>query len=633
MNLYLIENDKTIDKILSSPLYSPGHDNIVCLNYLCYLRLKKEEGNHTFVFVEDLLTEEDYEELHSSSDRFARTWYMYNGVDQTLHNGVSYGELVEPVFSRKYMISILVKYGEVIRKAFKKWPYIKLVYYDLSNSENFFCVFVDDRGKFFNKQLLVQTVCNQLKIKTYYIEAEKPIPSAIFAFIRTPSVIPTFKQKLISLTLSILTKLINHANSLQKQKNKTYFFHALNLYKLVSYGAKYLILPALTKDILRPRILFSGPTFLNFEQIQHEFDNNELSFLQKLDSRLLSSTDALNIECDFNLNGINYREIYKTAIKDILSNTIPNLLRYIGQVRLGIKKFNISQIILNDTLDEKCRATIKACGLEDIKSIFVDHGIVGHACAQKAADRFKPDVLITPSSFNPYCFALDPLPLGNPSMDPYTRNKRKRISSIKKVLFLTYEDNFYARLDRFAYQEKYYKEIFSTFDRLIAAGIEIFYRPHYENIDYHRYLFDFFGIDISRINYVNSNKTPFPKSIYKMDLMVCNVSNCFFEAQAAGVPTIFFEPHFNKNALLPPFNGAHGKEVLRVSTGKELLQLILNNQNDPKYLNDFLDNFLEKHAPLYMGNLDGMASKRIIEFVCNKNESLTNLLYKTIGNS
>ena len=139
-------------------------------------------------------------------------------------------------------------------------------------------------------------------------------------------------------------------------------------------------------------------------------------------------------------------------------------------------------------------------------------------------------------------------------------------------------------------------------------------------------LLDFFGIDISRINYVNSNKTPFSKSIYKMDLMVCNVSNCFFEAQAAGVPTIFFEPHFNKKALLPPFNGTCGEEVLRVSTGEELLQLILSNQNNPKYLNNFLDNFLEKHAPLYMGNLDGMASKRIIEFVCNKKESLTDLL-------
>jgi hypothetical protein len=84
---------------------------------------------------------------------------------------------------------------------------------------------------------------------------------------------------------------------------------------------------------------------------------------------------------------------------------------------------------------------------------------------------------------------------------------------------------------------------------------------------------------------------------------------------------------------MPPLNSYNTEEVIRVTTGKELLELILNNKDNPAYLNNFLNNFLEKYAPLYMGNLDGMASKRIIEFVCNKNESLTDLLYKTIENS
>lgn len=178
MHLYLLENDQTVDLMLSSRSYTAGQDVIICFNYLCYLRLKDEKETHQFYFVEELINAKEYQQLHAITDEFAQNWYKLSGSDQTVHDGISYGELVEIVFSRKYMASILVKYGEIINKAVQKWPNIKTIYYDFSNRENFFYLDADDRGNFFNKEMLVQIVAKQLGLEACHIEVYALIPSA-----------------------------------------------------------------------------------------------------------------------------------------------------------------------------------------------------------------------------------------------------------------------------------------------------------------------------------------------------------------------------------------------------------------------------------------------------------------------
>jgi len=115
----------------------------------------------------------------------------------------------------------------------------------------------------------------------------------------------------------------------------------------------------------------------------------------------------------------------------------------------------------------------------------------------------------------------------------------------------------------------------------------------------------------------------FEKLVYEMDLPVCNLTNCFFKAQTAGLPTIFIEPNFIESSLLPPFNGTNGEEVLRVSSGKELLKLIVENKDEPTFLNNFVANFLKRYGDTYMGKLDGLAHERIMHFILqNKAETL-----------
>lgn len=52
MNLFLIENDKSLLNVLAEPTYVQGKDAILCFNYLVYLQLKKVPQAHLFLFVE-----------------------------------------------------------------------------------------------------------------------------------------------------------------------------------------------------------------------------------------------------------------------------------------------------------------------------------------------------------------------------------------------------------------------------------------------------------------------------------------------------------------------------------------------------------------------------------------------------
>jgi hypothetical protein len=276
--------------------------------------------------------------------------------------------------------------------------------------------------------------------------------------------------------------------------------------------------------------------------------------------------------------------------------------------------------VLNDTLDEQNQAVVAACQREGVLSVFVDHGIMGLSHGVHACDRAEPSIIISPGSFDPYRHRAPTVALGNPSMDAYAAHRGRNITKLRRILFLTFEDNFYARFDRFAHQERYYEEIFSIFPALLDSGFEILYKPHPgESRAYHDYLFQFFGVPAHRVEVVQHRS--FIDVIREVDLVVSNVTSCFYEAQAAGVPTVFMEPAFNPDALCPPLNGTPWRDVLRASRGDELLQLILAHREDPAPLLEFLNRFLQEQAPLYMGPIDGSASARILDYVMALNIS------------
>ena len=635
MLLFLIEDYYSIDLITAMKKYEIGKDIIVCLNYSCYSRLIKEKTGHYSVFIEDLFDEKDYEELYQLSEIIVKKWYKSGETDYTFHGGISFGQIVSIKFLRDYMLLVLIKYGEIIRKALNKWPQINCIYYDFYNCE--FNVY--EKENYFNKQEIVYLVARQLNLKAFSLKNKKEPLSHTNTSKKVASYKKIINRNIVHMIEKTITIINNIIHFSQRQKPHVYFFACYNHRKLFDYLSSNLIVSTigLSSSIrglvsFAKKIFFSGGTCLDFEKVKYNFTLSEKEYLRSLRYKFS------NQPCELLFKDINYSAIYKKIIDDIIINVIPCLVAFVGKVRNGIQKNNIKTIIVNDEIDEKSKAVLSAAHLEGIQSLFVDHGMPSLAPSKlKYRGKLADTVVCSGEYFEGYYHSIDNkkrkyIALGNPIMDLYLSNKKKRISNIKNVLFLSCLEAPYARIDYVAYQDKYYEEIFSIFNELYESGIEIYYKPHPgESKKYQEYLMKIFKVNPRNIHYIDN--MPFMVLIYEMDLLISNASSCYLESLAAGVPAIFFDPYFMPDSLMPPLNSYNLEEVIRVTTGKELLELILNNKDNPSYLSNFLNSFLEKHAPLYMGNLDGMASKRIVEFVCNKNESLTDLLYKTIENS
>lgn len=612
MNLFLLENDRSLESVFSLPEYDITKDVIICFNYLVYISLKESGRHENYVFIEDLFTGEDYDALHLCLDSFVGRWYFINGCDETLFQGISLGKISQGMLMRTYLMGVLVKYGEVIRKAKEIWPDINQILFDFSKDRNSFFHWINDEGKYFNKQHLVENVGNQLGIQTRCFSSKHTIPPAHIAYQVSRNQRRFDFRKIIMTAAYRCLSFVYRMRHLEasRQHKRIYFSYYFNIASVVRNKAAYLITPPISIKESYNAIL-SGLTFFDLSDMGTSLSQDEKAFLGSVQKKYFCN-DELMTDCDFRLNNINYKWIFKPAIENIVKEQFFILLKYIKNIRSGFEKEKISKAIITDIIDEKNKAFIAACQAEGVRVYFVDHGIQSLVNAHKSVIATMPDEYLTAASFPVYHIPFAPVVIDNPSLDLYPARKRKSIKSIQSILFLTYSDNFYFRLDRIHYQEQYFAEIFSTFKKLNEIGIKVLYRTHFENREYHEYLFDYFKIDRSLFEFAEG--MPFSELIYKTDLLVCNVTNCYYEALAAGVPAVFMEPHFIPAAFYPPLNGKHGEDVLRVSTGSELLDIVEANQHDPKYLNAYLDNFYNQYAGIYLGKLDGAAGNRVLEY-------------------
>jgi hypothetical protein len=616
MKLFIIENDATID-LLSPAIYDGTRDVIVCFNYLVYDRLDRMGKYKYYYFIEELLSITDYDELHGAADHFPLLWFNQDGVDISEYQGVSWGELLKNTFARTYKTMILVKYGEVIRKAKIKWPDISIVYYDFSNKHNYFHYVPDDAGRFFNKRELVEEVAAQLEMKAFLLEPGKYIPSAYQALMRYEQRIWSIMRlkSVIKYIIDWLKKALRKTKTIQ---NTTMLFNYFNITSILGYvDDKYLIIGGHSSTAHEGK---SGPKYLDINSIRAEYNREDKKYFRSLQDVIKSDSYRNKMANAYIFKGINYSHFFNRVVIDIALIAVPGVVLYFKKVRLAIKNYDVKKIILNEEIDDCQQAVLAACASDSIKSIFTDHGIQGQSHAGRICDRSKSDVVVCSGSyFVDYYLAQANekrtcVALGNPCLDLYPSVKRRRIKSIKNILLLTFEDNFYARLDRHAFQEKYYKELISIFNDLLDLGMELYLKPHpAEEMEYLRYLFNYFNFDLSRIHIIEG--LPFHEVIGQMDLVVSNVSSCYYESIAAGVPTIFFEPNYNEEAFLRPLSGKNWEEVIRAETGSELLLAINTIKTDPEKANIFMDKLIEKYQDLYLGKLDGRASRRIIDYI------------------
>ena len=606
MNLFLIENDKSVISNLLQP-----NDVVICFNYLPYLSVRESGQCNNVLFIEEILTKEDYFSLQRATDQFTSLWYQNEGIDVSLYDRISYGEISRSLINRKYLSAILVKYGEVIRLTVLKFNPGQ-IFCDFEDSENFYINY-DDRGKFFSKVDLANTVCNQLGLSLTFINCDINIPSCFIA----PSQSVNIGKSSVNLPLKLfiingleffLVNIVNQINKLRFYRQSRILVQTSpNLLSLLRIKGTHLFIPNISSRNFFNRLHTS---FIRLRSSRMQLSEEDLAFLLVLEDYALKS-----LKHTYVYNGIDYTIFYKRVAKQLIRIDIPNILSSRNiQIRSLLK--NKIKIIL-DIDSEGARAQLRSelCHQLSIYYAFVDHGIQGFRPSSTLAQLPDYNIRFLAGTYDPYERQGNKIVTGSPCIDSYHSNRRRGIKGIHRVLFLGHEDNYYGRMDRIAYREKYLAEIIPLFPQLTKRGIEVFFRPHNENPYYYKYLFEYFNVDSDCYKLSNFFSNTFNEIIETMDLLVCNVSSCFFEAQAAGIPTIFFEPELIHNSLCLPYSGQNWDEVIRVSKGEELLDIIVRNVDDASELTSFLDNFLVKYSSMYIGPMDGKSGERIINFL------------------
>lgn len=601
---FLIEADASVELVTGPEGFEPGRDIVVCWNYLAFLKLKKL-GLPGVMFVEEFFSREDYSRLHSACDGMASAWHLADGQDLLLHEDVPYGSVSEIILFRYYCQNVLVKLGCLVGAIKRRYPGLTGLVHDFSNASNAFHYWINDKRCVFNKEALIEHVSRALGLSVTRIVPPSLIPPA------TVAAMPREDEAYITLTHRLAHTALKALNCFKPFSLEaiycSQYFNQASMKNAFSGKACY-------ANIKLSNIL-SSMRHLDFNFVQVSLTEEDQDFLGRIEIQAEVLSPARSPKA-YLYEGLDFLPFFSAACRDLLAVHIPRLVRYARKVRTGLKKNHITQLISNDIMTERGKTQAAVCKSCNVELVFVDHGVQAlrhvHACSLA----FAPDLVIKPDSFDsasegyPYGLTAPAVQLGNPCTDPYLAVKRKYPNRLETILMHTFADNYYARLDRISNQERYYAELFPAVQQMLDMGLRVIYRPHNENQAYHDYLFRFFGLDKSRL-VVSPWSKPFRELIYEVDCLVGNISTTHYEALAAGVPAVFFDPAFNPEAYFPPMTGRNYDEVIRISSGQELVDLVSRNRLDALELRKWLDHFLNKHATRYLGPLDGGASRRI----------------------
>jgi hypothetical protein len=602
--IYFIENDCTINNQSLFKDYDADVNIIVCLNYLPAKRLRESKVKNVFVPT-DILSHSDYDDIHNITDTFSNTWFIDDGVDCSMYEGVSGGNLTSIMFDRNFLAGVTVVYTQILKRLLDKYSNIDCIYHDLSINQNYFNYPDEDSRKYFNKKKLFEDACKQLLVSVRYIEPKNPIPSE--HIYKDRSILTDLKVYARRL-LFIIFGIINRAQSVKNGPSIYLDYSKVTESLLYDYNkSKQLIASTSALNHIFDK------SFITLSLINKNNFREEVGHLKKGVNFNVDKMRALirykSSQGFFKFHGVDYSYLYTPILHNIIDKIIPNLRVDSRRIRNTINEYSIDSIILNNIRTEKSKNMLCVAKMMGVKTIFVDHGIQGHIHAKKNIHYMHPDIYVSPGNFMNYQLESKFLYLGNPSLDSFGHKRRKKIHNIRKILFLSFGDNFYGRYDRFGKQEKYYEIIFETAKQIQSYDkYTLSYRSHSSNREYNEYIFNFFGVKNLMLY---DEKDTFENIIYNYDLVVCNITNCFYQSISAGVPVIFVEPDMITDSINMPYSGKNGEEVIRATSSSELVDVILRNTENPKELNDYIDNFHDKYSDQYLGKLDGNSAKRI----------------------
>ncbi|MDO8336457.1 MAG: hypothetical protein Q7T74_06810, partial [Candidatus Saccharibacteria bacterium] len=337
MKLFLLENESSIDCLVESSAYALGVDVILCFNYLVVVKLKRLSARHLFAFCEDILTATDYDEIHAIADKIDLNWYKFDAEDLTIYQGISFGHLVRGVLSRKYMLPVLIKYGEIIRKALLRWPACNQIVYDLSFKGISGYKILEEHSQAFDKKLLVIEVCRQLNVNAEFFPPLFQLRASINSS-SSPSglasVLMSHMKRLIRVLATFVLNLFGCVVYKFCSGKSIYFPNYFNQISVLQHLSRRFVLRSIA-----PAISIRGLRYADFDSahyIPSKADRNFEERLRAVMVRIANDNSSL-----YSFNDIDYKEVYYKGISDTILRVIPQMVMYLGKVRKVLRQYRI----------------------------------------------------------------------------------------------------------------------------------------------------------------------------------------------------------------------------------------------------------------------------------------------------
>jgi hypothetical protein len=210
-----------------------------------------------------------------------------------------------------------------------------------------------------------------------------------------------------------------------------------------------------------------------------------------------------------------------------------------------------------------------------------------------------------------------PIPVTS-QMEKIRGTRRPPANGKGRVLILSYAPAWAQTPHRAKNMDRYTLEVLQAARVLIAKGIRVSLRPPPTlNFGYFEYMLRIADLEGA---VALDRERDFTASLARHDVMVSNLSSCYYQALYAGWPTIFYEPDFDRRDFLGLIADAT-IDPPRAETPERLVQLVEEALSGKSRAATFPAEFRDKYLERFLGPRPEKTDEQLAQFLYD--EALT----------
>ena len=549
-------------------------------------------------------------------DQFGRNWHLLEGVDVTAANGFSYGECCTRDLFGKARINLLVRYGYVFEQLFDAYPGVESVYTDLEDNENWLRGEGPDPNPVLRRQFLDHRA-DVHGIPCHSVTVEDPIPFYAYHG-RDPGFFPLIRSYIGGFRARYLLGRLR-LRATRKQRPRIYVFISAGLDRVAeALGERGDV--EVVSDLKAHRTV----TPLRFDHLLAIPSWEDLRAARRLLQRVKEIQRRGFGATPTRFGTIDFATYFLAMIRQLVGRSTLPLVIATAQMNRMFKLGRFDLVVINGEGSHAVRAAAGLAGKHGYQVAHIDHSNTLVPFGYHPYGRNSRHVIYIsqgedhvesygrklPAESKPWRPVVT-----SPALAVMDRIRDRRANPPgRRVLLTNYSPALGYSIARTSFRDKYFIDLCDAARLLLDDGYAFTYRPHpgFNNPAYVDYLLNETGMaEHIRLDTVKD----FGDSLMNHDVIVVNVSGCFYQALYAGWPTIFYQPEFDPDHYVG-LPAATDIEQPIAATPEELSRLIRDGvERDDSLVARFPELFTTKYAHRFIGRDADRAAEALSAFL------------------